>query len=260
MSPVQHTLGTPLALIGLCVALAAVLPFNVPLFRLLNGLHSPFTDPIWLALTSGGDGLLLGIVLGAFLVFNPRITALGLLLLILSALVVHAIKIALPMARPAEFLPGIHIIGPTLRSGSFPSGHAASALAAGLAVAHYARSWLMVISVLALSILVAISRVFVGAHFPLDVIAGLLVTLTLYYCLLSFVWPRWEPRIPANPRFGHRLFLVFLVLEIAVCVCTILFYGPRFADYPPLASLVGFGVLCVLYGGWVKHRRRSAPA
>ena len=55
-------------------------------------------------------------------------------------------------------------------SGAFPSGHAASAFAAATVIAWASRR--LAIPVYALATLVAWSRVYVGVHWPLDVIGG----------------------------------------------------------------------------------------
>ena len=100
-----------------------------------NGWHSSLADRIWLILTAMGDGLVLGIVVGAFIVKNPRVVAMGIPLLLITSLTVNIIKAVFPSLRPVEMLDAVHVVGPLLRSGSFPSGHAAAAMAAGLSIA-----------------------------------------------------------------------------------------------------------------------------
>ena len=79
--------------------------------------------------------------------------------------------------RPYAVLP--HVTTLVSRSGdySFPSDHAvmAGAVAAGIVLVHRRLG----LAAAALAVLMACARVYVGAHFPLDVVAGLLVGVVI---------------------------------------------------------------------------------
>ena len=143
---------------------------NTQLFIILNSLNSNLSDSFWLSMTTLGDGLLLGIILGMFVIVNPRITAFGLILILSSSVAVNTMKSVLPELRPAAVLADVHIVGPILLSGSFPSGHSTAALATALALARFSPSRTLKTILLIFGILVGLSRIFVGAHFPNDVI------------------------------------------------------------------------------------------
>lgn len=76
-------------------------------------------------------------------------------------------------ARPYEAMPNVHVLVDKTTDFSFPSDHAlvAGAVAAALLVAN--RRWGVVAAVAAL--FMALARVYVGAHYPGDVLAGLAV-------------------------------------------------------------------------------------
>lgn len=78
---------------------------------------------------------------------------------------------AINRSRPYETLAGVHVLVNRTADFSFPSDHAtvAGSVAAGLLLAN--RRWGIVGSVLAG--VLAFARVYVGAHFPGDVAAGL---------------------------------------------------------------------------------------
>ncbi len=249
---------TPAALVGLCLLWPLVESLDHTLFSLLNQWHSPATDRIWLGLTMLGDGLILSVILGAYLVVNPRVTALGVTLIVLSGMLVQLIKAGLPSIRPAEALDAVHVIGPLLRSGSFPSGHAASAMAAGLTVAYFSSSRIRGCAVVVLALLASFSRVFVGAHFPGDVLGGIILSLALFYLLVLFAWPRWERRVPDRPRFGRWRFRALFDLELLSALFVLFVYGPHFAEAPVTVVFIALVVLVALACGWLSHRRATS--
>jgi undecaprenyl-diphosphatase len=78
--------------------------------------------------------------------------------------------------RPFSVLEDVHLIVPApLTPHSFPSSHAAIAFALAFTVLLARRSYGWALLVLAA--FVAFGRVYVGVHYPLDVVAGLLVGL-----------------------------------------------------------------------------------
>lgn len=242
------------ALIILLLTLIPVLRFNHSLFLFINGLHSPFTDPIWLALTTLGDGLLLGIILGAFLLVNPRATVMGLLVMILSSVVVHLVKAAYPSLRPAELLQSVHVVGPLLRAGSFPSGHAAASISAGLAIAHFCSSRVIGATVMATAFLIALSRIFVGAHFPADVLGGMICALGVFLIFTLTAWPTLEEHVPDHPSLTRQRFRVALCFEVLAVLFALLVHVPYSAELPPFAALVALAVLVFLALGYRKLR------
>ncbi len=209
--------------------------FNQPLFQDLNGLHSPITDLVWLTLTTMGDGFFLGIVMGAFVVKNPRVAAMGLLLLVISGLVVQVIKAAFPTPRPFAVLEAVHVVGPLLRSGSFPSGHSAAAISAALAVWYGYHSRIVGLVAIVVGTLIGLSRIFVGAHFPQDVVAGAACGIGSFILTVSFVWPAVKQGVPDRPILGRKSFRVALGLETVMAVCAIVLWGPYWAESRPWA-------------------------
>lgn len=106
------------------------------------------------------------------------------LALLSTSLVVFLLKLAVGRARPCAALPEVRAIGfaaPT--DPSFPSGHAAGSacFAAFLAVLVLRSGWpawaraAATLGLGALAIGVALSRVYLGVHFPLDVAIGSLL-------------------------------------------------------------------------------------
>lgn len=84
---------------------------------------------------------------------------------------------AVDRARPYESLNNVHLLVAKTTDFSFPSDHAtvAGAVAAGLLLTN--RRWGTVAAIAA--VMMAFARVYVGAHFPADVVAGLALGATV---------------------------------------------------------------------------------
>jgi undecaprenyl-diphosphatase len=89
---------------------------------------------------------------------------------LVTSVVVDLLKNAFDRSRPPESDPGLGSLVSIPDNPSFPSGHAATAFAAATAIAVLCprlRPW-----ALALAAGVALSRIYLRVHFPLDVLAG----------------------------------------------------------------------------------------
>jgi membrane-associated phospholipid phosphatase len=110
----------------------------------------------------------------------------------IGSLVVALLKETLDRPRPAHADPTIETAVGTPGSPSFPSGHTATAFAAAAVVgAFYPRlRW----PLYALAALVGVSRIYLGVHFALDVLAGAILGLSIG---LGIVWAvrKTRPRL-----------------------------------------------------------------
>ena len=66
--------------------------------------------------------------------------------------------------------PFVHQLGPATTTHSFPSGHSATSFACAVVLASLAPR--LRVPMFALAVLIAVSRLYNGDHFPLDVLAG----------------------------------------------------------------------------------------
>ncbi len=90
-----------------------------------------------------------------------------------ASLLVGPLKDIFDRARPPEADPGLGSLVALPENASFPSGHAATAFAAATAIGILSPR--MRPYALALAAGVALSRVYLRVHFPLDVFAGALL-------------------------------------------------------------------------------------
>lgn len=148
---------------------------NRPLFHLFNGVGPATTPWLWANLTVLGDGLVIFSLALLFAGRRPDLIWALLLAGVIGLLMVHGLKETVWTYRPPRVLgaENINIIGPALVAVSFPSGHTAAAFAfVGMLfqLSDLSR-WLRGL-LLALAALVAVSRMAVGVHWPVDVLAG----------------------------------------------------------------------------------------
>jgi undecaprenyl-diphosphatase len=101
----------------------------------------------------------------------------------IGSVVVAVLKESVDRARPEHADPGFDAAVATPGSPSFPSGHTATAFAAAAVVgAIYPRlRW----PLYTLAALVGLSRIYLGVHFTLDVVAGAILGLSIG---LGLVW------------------------------------------------------------------------
>jgi membrane-associated phospholipid phosphatase/tRNA A-37 threonylcarbamoyl transferase component Bud32 len=164
---------------GLAILLAAtatVRPHEVgvletDLFRLVNDLPDALFPAFW-AVMQAGNVLAVGVaslVVAAtrrfWLAINLAVTGVGVWL------AARWIKDEVGRERPADLLDGVHLRGPHDNGLGFVSGHAAVAVAIATLIAPYLDRRLRWVAVL-VATLVGVSRLYVGAHLPFDVIGG----------------------------------------------------------------------------------------
>lgn len=139
---------------------------------------APLVGALWSGITVMGLGLSMFLVFGIAARKQPGWMAAYLFCLLIGGLMVHLLKHAIDAPRPAAVLSttDLHIIGSVLRTRSMPSGHSASAFAFAAVILltpnpQRLRRWLLG-PVLAIAVLIGLSRIAVGAHWPLDVLVG----------------------------------------------------------------------------------------
>jgi len=160
--------------IGLLVLGAAIhlLPeLNNFFFYQINHFHFHWLDTVMLPITYCGDGTVLFIVaLGVWRLRGLRKFLHLVLILISAGILAEIIKHFFPSPRPSAVFSDIHILGPILKARSFPSGHAASTF--GL-VSFLSGEFPKLQTLLwVVAVLVGLSRIYVGAHFPADILFG----------------------------------------------------------------------------------------
>jgi len=158
--------------------LNSLLQIDGQLLVAIQTLHMPWLDPVVSLYTKLGDAGLLWIVLSlAMLLWKPtrRAGALALLAMALGLLVTNlTVKPLVERDRPWLDWPIVPLVAEK-DPNSFPSGHTCAAFAAGLSWARALPwNWGRTAAVV-LAVLMGLSRLYVGVHYPTDVLAGALI-------------------------------------------------------------------------------------
>lgn len=143
-----------------------------------QSLRQEWMTPFWKFITSLGNAGWFWIALSLLLVCfgrTHRAGASALLALALGALMTNVlIKPAFARIRPYEVVDGLILLIEKQKDFSFPSGHSCASFAAAVALwRHLSRR--VSVSLLCLAALIAISRLYVGVHYPSDVLGGILI-------------------------------------------------------------------------------------
>lgn len=171
----SHRLLLSYALCSLLIALSLYLLGGYHSgFHTLNGWGAVIPKDVWAAITTLGDTRVALAVLLFYIYRHPQLLAATLLASIPTTLVVQVAKRGFPLPRPSGVLEGDSFIqiGQVLKMGSFPSGHSATAavLVTLILLVTTGRSTKLLL--LVAMFLMAVSRVAVGAHWPVDILVG----------------------------------------------------------------------------------------
>lgn len=141
-------------------------------------IRHDWMNPFWEFITSLGNAGWFWLALSLVLLIPKRTRGMGaaaLLAIIIGALITNVVlKNLVARTRPYEVVDGLKILIKRPHDYSFPSGHACASFAAAAVYYRMApKRW--GISVVILASLIAFSRLYVGVHYPTDVLAGILI-------------------------------------------------------------------------------------
>jgi len=214
----------------MCLALMAVIYFgdlDRNLFFAINGFAAQFVDKLWALITFFSDGLVTFVLLLPFIYRRPQYIWAVLLAAVLFTLAGQGIKHIMDVPRPPRILEPheFNLIGPNWGQNAFPSGHASMIFnLVGVFILTTTKRWLR-LALLAVGAVIALSRIAVGVHWPLDVVAGALMGwLTVWVGLKLTPYMRW-----GWSGIGQKILGAVLILA-----CIVLF----FADYTGFTNIM----------------------
>jgi membrane-associated phospholipid phosphatase len=144
------------------------------LFFNFRGRHPPWLDRLMWGCTQIGNGLVSAVLALILFLAGHHLLAYGLILGVLTLwLVVELVKALVRRRRPFIRLSQARIVGRRAGGRSFPSGHTSQAFFMATLLAGYFHIGVWAMCLLyAIALLVGITRIYVGAHYPRDVLAG----------------------------------------------------------------------------------------
>ncbi len=142
--------------------------------------HAPswLDGPMWLLSAVGMGGsiwLLIALLIALFAArLRPAAWQVVLAVILMQAVTDVVLKPIVQRPRPFVTIAGARVVGTRPVTPSFPSGHASVSFAAATVLAAAFRTRGRVLA-FALAALIAVSRVHIGVHYPLDILAGALL-------------------------------------------------------------------------------------
>jgi len=153
---------------------------------------SPALDPPFKAITFMGEDVFFMLLLPLLYWCVDRRTGARLIILFLFSAYVNAVaKVLAGQPRPFHYDPRVRRLVEA-GEGGLPSGHTQSAVVVwGYLACRFRRAWFWVVAGV-LMVLIPLSRVYLGVHFPTDLLGGYVLGAAL---LLLYLW--LEPRAEA---------------------------------------------------------------
>jgi len=153
-------------------------PFDLAVFHAINGADQPWLDAVFLLFSSPIAGIACGVALATWLTIRHRpmiwrAAISGTVALVLSDTIgARVVKPWVGRVRPCYALApdSVRVLEHAANVGSMPSLHAANTFAIAFVVTMIDRRLAAVVYPVA--IVVGISRIYVGVHWPTDVLVG----------------------------------------------------------------------------------------
>ncbi|MBN2018372.1 MAG: phosphatase PAP2 family protein [Candidatus Cloacimonetes bacterium] len=232
---------SPLLIFMMLMIIIQFMGINTKLFLLFNKANTITGDRFWGFITLFGDGLFAAVLLFPFLKKRPDIIWSVLIASIFYMIVLHSLKRILDVPRPAGVLPAdtFHIIGRRLTKHAFPSGHSTTIFTLMGVIAFTFRQKAIFMWSIIFALLVGFSRIVVGAHWPIDVLAGALLGWFSAWIGVS---------LADKSTWGYSR-ISQIIYGIVLLVCTVdllLIYNTHYPLADPIKWIAG--IICLFVG------------
>jgi membrane-associated phospholipid phosphatase len=220
------------------------LDWGVTIILWLQQFSPAFDIPFKLFTLMGGEASFMLLILLYYWCIDRRTGMRLAILFLFSGYVNTVAKVLANQPRPFQYDTQVHQLFEA-SGGGLPSGHTQNTVVIwGHLGFRYRKVWLWVIAIL-LMVLTPLSRVYLGVHFPTDLIGGYLlgISLLLVYCWLEPRVEAWLGRKGLVWQLGAAITLPALLI--------LLFPSDEKNGIIAGATLMGMGIGFVLERHWV---------
>jgi membrane-associated phospholipid phosphatase len=198
------------------------------ILRFFQSIQSPALDKFFTYVTMLGEQyFIILIVAWMYWNYSKKEGFILTFLFIVSSMLNIVMKAIVNTQRPFQKLDDfnaqrIH----TADGASFPSGHTQGAATLFISLAMVFKNKTFTTVAIILALLVAVSRMYLGVHWPIDVLGGLVLA-----CLVVFVLYNYLHRLYETPSKFYR-FITFVLLIFAVIVIVMLALNSFYLSEP----------------------------
>ena len=189
--------------------------WGLEVIRTIQTVHGPVLDDIFRAITFMGEEDFFMVLLPLLLWCVDFTLGVRMAFFFLFSTVVNSVaKGLIDHPRPCELDPEVKLCEYTGQHG-LPSGHSQSAVVVwGIIASHVRKWWAWAIAIM-LMVLIGFSRIYLGVHFPTDVLGGWTIGVILLALYILLV-PRIEAWLKGVGLAGRLALVIVIPLVLAL--------------------------------------------
>lgn len=182
--------------------------FEIGILDAIQKLSTPGLDKFMVTITSLGNLSIIWIAFIIIFLSTKEYKTMGKVMVlgfILNLIIVNLLlKNIFARVRPFNILNHADLLIPTLKDGSFPSGHTSYAFTNFTIVLFMAKKKSLKVLIGILAVLIAFSRLYLYVHFPTDVIGGVIIGFILAILAMKIYFSKNIREKLANTNLQRR--------------------------------------------------------